>query len=341
MELCRRRGNMITIAVVTIGLPSIFLLVRVLGHAIAPKSFGPAGGATVFAGLVLVVMYVFGFLVAALLGSTAGSADLTDGMFRHLVVTGRSRVALYLARIPAGLAIIWSMVAIGYAIVCVVCCLTAPTAVNYQGASVPPGLSEGAFVAWAGQHPDQVFCDFSFPGPPPTSVRCPGQNVLVGPGAPNPKGTTPQQLAAAARKVAAHFGNYEGYAALFLAPPISLMVGTGLWLELEALVGFVVALGLSSLLGQRTIAVILMIVLEIILTPVLARNRIPYLLNAQRGIAGVAMDHLEPSGLRRALGSGSQMVLVPEATFVAVIVVAAWLVGWTCLGAWRMATRDA
>ena len=51
-------------------------------------------------------------------------------MFRHLVVTGRSRLALYLARIPAGLAIVVPLVAIGYTIVCAVCVFAAPTVVN-------------------------------------------------------------------------------------------------------------------------------------------------------------------------------------------------------------------
>ena len=31
----------------------------------------------------------------------------------------------------------------------------------------------------------------------------------------------------------------------------------GLWIELEATIGFIVGLGLASLLGQRTVAVIL------------------------------------------------------------------------------------
>ena len=77
--------------------------------------------------LVAGVMYIFGFIVAATLGCTAGSIDLTEGMFRHLVVTGRSRLALYLARIPAGLAIVVPLVAVGFTIVCVVCVFAAPT----------------------------------------------------------------------------------------------------------------------------------------------------------------------------------------------------------------------
>ena len=86
-------------------------------------------------------MYVFGFVVAAVVGCTAGSVDLTEGMFRHLVITGRSRLALYLARIPAGLAIVIAMVAVGYTIVCAVCVFAAPTQLNYDGVNVPAGLS--------------------------------------------------------------------------------------------------------------------------------------------------------------------------------------------------------
>ena len=97
MELRKRRGLMIALILVNIGIPTIFLTVRLLAHAFDPKSYGPAGGYSIYTGLVAGVMYVFGFIVAATLGCTAGSVDLSEGMFRHLVVTGRSRLALYLA----------------------------------------------------------------------------------------------------------------------------------------------------------------------------------------------------------------------------------------------------
>src|SRR5256885_7428654 len=131
MELRKRRGLMITLILVTIGIPTMFLAVRLLLHALAPKTYGPAGGYSIYAALVAGVLYVFGFIVAATLGVTAGSADLTDGMFRHEVVTGRSRLALYLARIPAGLVIIVPLVAAGFAIVCTVCVLAAPTELSF------------------------------------------------------------------------------------------------------------------------------------------------------------------------------------------------------------------
>jgi len=362
MELRKRRGLMVTLILVTIGFPTVFLLIRLLLHAVSPTSYGPAGGYNVFTGLVIGVLYIFGFIVAATLGCTAGSIDLTEGMFRHLVVTGRSRVALYLARIPAGLAIIVPLVAVGFTIVCGVCVLAAPTRLNYNGVDVPANLSQAGLVSWAGDHADEVICNFGIKiGPSSTqgSTIAAAVNSVPcgnGPGGPvrvvNPPGSQPQSQASQAqiREAAGAIArmNYADYARTFLSPSNSLMIKTGLWIELEAAVGLIVGLGLSSLLGQRTVAVILMIVLEIVLTPILSRAHIPHLSNLQRSVVGLATAHLEPGGLPVAFGGGggpngghAASLLLPESTTVAVCVIVAWLVGWTVLGAWRMATRDA
>ena len=109
------------------------------------------------------MLYVFGFIMAATLGATAGSVDLTEGMFRHLVVTGRSRLALYLARIPAGLAIIVPLVAVGFAVVCAVCVFAAPTQLSFNGVNVPAGLSRAGLENWAADHADEVICNFRLP----------------------------------------------------------------------------------------------------------------------------------------------------------------------------------
>jgi hypothetical protein len=348
-ELRKRRGLMLLLAGVTIGLPTVYLAIRLILHAVDPQTYGSAGGYDVYTGLVAGILYVFGFIVAATLGATAGSVDLSDGMFRHHVITGRSRIALYLARIPAGLAIIVSMVAVGFTVVCLVCVLGAPTSLNYNGVTLPAQMSQAQLVQWAEQHPHEVVNNFPLrldpaqipntaclPGPPP------GQGKVIIGGLPQPNGPcTPGQLRTFAADVAK--GSYSDYSRYFLAPSVSLMVKTGLWIELEATVGFLVALGLASLLGQRTIAVVLMIILELIITPLALRTHLPHMVNLQRGVLGLATAHVEPGGLPTPFGGGSaadQALAVHETTLVAVCVIVGWIIVWTALGAWRMAARD-
>jgi hypothetical protein len=207
----------------------------------------------------------------------------------------------------------------------------------------------------ASDHPTTVICYFSYNGPTP-NVPCgpngsngpPGGPVINGtPGSVIPSQSTPAALSAVAVQIAKQ--DYSGYTTIFLYPSVSLMIESGLWIELEAAIGFIVGLGLASLLGQRTVAVVLMIVLEIILTPLLTRTPITHLVNLQRAVVGLATAHLEPSGLPLAFSGGGggpngvsrASQLVPESTTVAICVIVAWLVGWSVLGAWRMMTRDA
>jgi hypothetical protein len=84
-----------------------------------------------------------------------------------------------------------------------------------------------------------------------------------------------------------------------------------------------------------------MIVLEIILTPIVLRVRIPHLEDLQRTVVGVATAHLEPAQLPLAFGGGGRDFRLTESTTTAACVILAWIIGWTALGAWRMATRDA
>ncbi|HVA06100.1 MAG TPA: hypothetical protein VNG12_05090, partial [Acidimicrobiales bacterium] len=278
------------------------------------------------------------------------------GMFRHLVVTGRSRLALYLARIPAGLAIIVPLVAVGFSIVCAVCVFAAPKTISYDGVKVPAGLSLTGLESWAAGHAETVVCQFPYngaginipcgPGAPPINGQ--GGGTLIGP----PGFQPPIQLSAAAIRAAAvriAQQDYRDYSRIFLYPSESLMFKSGLWIELEVVIGFTVGLGLASLMGQRTVAVIMMIILEVVLTPIFSRVHIPHMSNLQRAVVGLATAHLEPGGLPLAFGGnrggggggGGVVDLLPESTTVAVCVVVAWLVGWTIIGAWRMMTRDA
>ncbi|HXX91233.1 MAG TPA: hypothetical protein VEI83_13525 [Acidimicrobiales bacterium] len=354
-DLRKRRALMIALSVVTVGIPTTYFAIRLLQHAVDPHTYGPAGGYNQYVGVVVGVLYVFGFIVAATLGATAGSADLTEGMFRHHVITGRSRIALYLARIPAGLAIILPLVAIGFTVVCAVCVFAAPTTLSYQGVNVPVNLSSAGLQSWAAEHADEVICNFSVNlqnTPNGTtiaavinSVPCgngPGGGPrFVAPGSQAQPQASPAQISDAAKLIARQ--DYADYTRQFLYPSTSLMVKTGLWIELEAVIGFTVGLGLASLLGQRTVAVVLLIVLELIITPIAARARLPHLSNLQRGVVGLATTHLEPGWLPAPFGGGpsDRAQLLHESTTVAVCVIVAWIVVWTALGAWRMMTRDA
>jgi hypothetical protein len=248
-ELRKRRGLMITLVLVTVGIPTVFMVIRLLLHAFAPHTYGPAGGYEIYSAMVSGVLYVFGFIVAATLGATAGSADLGEGVFRHLVVTGRSRLAIYLARIPAGLGIIVPLVAVGFTIVCVVCVFAAPTQLEFNGVKLPAGLSKSALESWAADHADEVICNFNVnigPASPignvVSTVPCGnGSGFVKGPpGLQNQPPPTEDQMRNAARVIAAQ--NYADYARQFLTPSTSLMVKSGLWLELEAIIGFTVGL---------------------------------------------------------------------------------------------------
>ena len=349
MELRKRRGLMTALIAVNIGFPALFMLIRLLLHAFAPRANQPAGNDIIFKILVAGFLPTFGFIMAATVGCTAGSRDLTEGMFRHLVVTGRSRLALYLARIPAGLAIVVPMVAVGYTIVCAVSVFAAPAFIDDSNVNIPPGLSRAGFENWAAGHAVPVICGLPYSGHVPGTVTC------AGPAGWSKSAVTPGQPASAAVEALAvkiakqDYSGQNGYTAIFRYPSNSLMIEAGLWIELDAAVGFILGLGLASLMGQRTGPIILIIVFQIIVTPILTGVVIPHLEDLQRSVVGLAMANLEPSGLPvgaalpgvtgGAGGPGS--TLLPESATLAVGVVLAWLAGWTILGAWRMMTRDA
>jgi hypothetical protein len=347
MELRKRRGLMITLIVMNIGFPAVFLLIRLLAHAFAPHANPPAGGYQIFIVLAAGFLTTCGFIAATTVGCTAGSRDLTEGMFRHLVVTGRSRVALYLARIPAGLAVVVPLVAVGYTILCAVCVFAAPAFIDDNNVNIPPGLSLVGFESWARDHAKPVICSLGYNGPVPGHIACAGP-----PGwsksAITPAQPAPATVEALAIKIAKN--DYPGYTAIIRYPSISLMIKAGLWLELGVAVAFILGLGLASLMGQRTAPLIMLIVLQMILTPILSAVSIPHLQDLQRWVVGLAIAHLEPSvlpmafglpGVAGGLGRPGAQSLLPESAAEAVCVIIAWLAAWTILGAWRMTTRDA
>ena len=339
LEIRKRRGLMITMVVLIIVPTVLFYGLRLLFHAVDPHGYGLAGSPQFFSQATNLIDE-FGFIAAAALGAAAGTTDLSDGMFRHLVITGRSRLALYLARIPAGLAITVPLVALAFLMNCLVTSYESPpnpTTASFYGVTAPNNLDQAGLETFMLQHPQQEINGF-LPGVP---------------GGPGITPTPAQVRTAIDKNIASYYASYTAAEISDSTPAANEMVKIGLWLELDVGIAFLVGLGFGALTGQRTTTVIVLIAFEIIVTPLLAHSQLPYFIDGQRLIIGVAMDQLRPAALAAASGPGQgggggilfggrgAIGFPPMPTWAMISVIGGWIVGWSGIGAWRMMTRDA
>jgi ABC-type transport system involved in multi-copper enzyme maturation permease subunit len=95
----------------------VLFAVRAIQHSSDVHKYGPAGGTSAFIDGLRVLCLFFGPLAAILVGVEAGTGDASAGVFRDLVVTGRSRLALFASRVPAALALCWSVMILGYGLI--------------------------------------------------------------------------------------------------------------------------------------------------------------------------------------------------------------------------------
>lgn len=117
LKVRKRRGTLIWVLVLAL-LPVIILFaVKAIQHSSNAVKYEPAGGTAGFTDGVRLLALFFGPLAAILIGVEAGTGDASAGVFRDLVVTGRSRLALFASRVPAALAVCWSVIVIGYGLV--------------------------------------------------------------------------------------------------------------------------------------------------------------------------------------------------------------------------------
>jgi ABC-type transport system involved in multi-copper enzyme maturation permease subunit len=117
LKLRKKRGTLIWVLVLAL-LPVIVLFtVKAIQHSSNTSKYEPAGGTAGFTDGLRLLCLFFGPLAAILVGVEAGTGDASAGIFRDLVVTGRSRLALFASRIPAALALCWSVMVFGYALV--------------------------------------------------------------------------------------------------------------------------------------------------------------------------------------------------------------------------------
>ena len=245
LKLRRRRGLVATVAAMTLGTAIVLYTVLVSLHAANPAHHGPAGGVTNLAHGVF-ILGALGTVAAIIVGASAGADDLNTGVFRELVVTGRSRWSLFWARVPGGLIFLLPFVAVAYA------------------------LTVGASVGFAGS---------------------------------------------------------------LAAPSTLLLVESGIFLLAEVAFGFVLALGLASLLGSRAQTIGILLAFRLALTPLLIS--IKFLGTSREAIPGAAFDRLSPHAI---LDSGRPQVGMSLAAAILVLVL--WTGIALAIGGWRTATRD-
>jgi hypothetical protein len=109
LKLWRRRGVIAVAAFFTVGIVVLYYGVRAVEHASNPFEHGPAGGLASFDRVIELLSVFFGALAAIVIGTEAGASDLSSGVFRDLVVTGRSRLALFAVRVPAAIIVSWAL----------------------------------------------------------------------------------------------------------------------------------------------------------------------------------------------------------------------------------------
>ncbi len=103
LKLRRNRPLMGFAFALSVVVVALFFGYSAIQHASNPAVNAPAGGVDGFNRLVRALGLWFGALVAAMIGTEAGTADLSTGVFRDLVATGRSRLALFAVRTPAAI----------------------------------------------------------------------------------------------------------------------------------------------------------------------------------------------------------------------------------------------
>jgi hypothetical protein len=248
LKLRRNRGLVAAVAAMTIGPMVLAYTILVALHAANPAHHGPAGGVENLGhgtGLLILI----GSVGAVLAGAAAGAGDLGSGVFRELVVTGRSRLALFASRIPGGLAFLLPFLVVAVT------------------------LMAGATVVFAGSLP---------------------------------------------------------------APSTSLLAQAATWAALEIAFYYLLALGLSSVLGSRAQTIGILLAWRLAVTPILLSISV---LGAGRdAIPGAAFERLAPHALNEYIRQGP---VVSMSVGVALLTIVLWTAAALAVGAWRTVKRDA
>jgi hypothetical protein len=352
LEIRKRRGLMFAVYIFTVGVPILIYGIREILHLVNPNTYGLPGSAAFF-GHITTPMTLFGFIIAATLGASATSTDYSEGFFRLLVATGRSRVSMYFSRILAGTAILVPLVGIAFAIVCLVTSFAGTpqnSTVNFNGVQIPAYMSESQLKTWIVDHPS-LSGDLLQNSGPISNGFAGSRKVAPISRFHNSHLKNTASPTISNQVMISVYGAYVANELREVNPPINEMIKVGLWLELMVYMGFLIGAGLGSLMGQRTVPVIFILVLQLVLTPIVSSVTISHFINAQRLVIGVALEQLRPiwalgstggnGGAGSSIGGAGSLGIGPMPEWAMIVVIVGWAVAVTYLGAWKMANRDA
>jgi hypothetical protein len=142
LKLRKRRALVWWSAILTIGVVVLGFGITQAMHLASPAKYGPVGGVN---GLqaVLFAISSFGAIAAILIGVTAGTGDLSAGVFRELVATGRSRLTLFAVRVPGALLLFVPMIVAAWGVAAIASVTLA------GGLAVPSAALLAKSLGWA------------------------------------------------------------------------------------------------------------------------------------------------------------------------------------------------
>jgi hypothetical protein len=114
LKLRRNRGLMAFAFLLSVVVVVLVFGYEAISHSSNPSEHEAAGGLPGFEHTLKLLGLFFGVLTAAVIGGEAGTADRSSGVFRDLVATGRSRLALFGVRVPAAILVTWAFTFAAY-----------------------------------------------------------------------------------------------------------------------------------------------------------------------------------------------------------------------------------
>jgi ABC-type transport system involved in multi-copper enzyme maturation permease subunit len=147
LKLRRRRGMLVLAALLTLGVALLMFAVAGIQHTGDPARYRPAGGVIGYDDTAF-VLTMMATVIGVIVGGTAGTQDIESGVFRDLAATGRSRLALFSARVTGAWAVVLSILAVTMAATAVLSIALAGSAIT-PDADMVASRTVGVLVAGA------------------------------------------------------------------------------------------------------------------------------------------------------------------------------------------------